>query len=230
MAAPAERLTARDTINHQPAATHGAMSFDGLNGISRTTWMKPAVPAEVGAQQQTIGLDNKYQEASHFLASFCQCRSRLRRNVSLSAEFASRFAIATISTGGSSAQFRRKESRTCRLIRLRPTAVAETLRETARPSRGWFISFRTASRVKKRSEDRMPSRNTRVKASGFSNRCWRGNRKFSPEAGFDVTDRAAPGPLHDARSALCDHLWSPCAHGIRGSAYGGGCWAGTFFS
>lgn len=206
------------------------MAFYGFKGIGGATWMETALAAEPGAQHQAISLDNKYQDAFHFLASFCQCLCRLRRSSPFSAVAASRLAMTTISMGGRFAVFKRNDSRTCRLIRLRPTAVAETLRDTASPSRGCPCSFTAASRVKKRSEERKPSRNTRANASGFSRRRRRGNRKSLPGSGFAVTDRAGPGPWRGVRSEPCDRPWSPCARGSRGSAYDEGCLAGTFFS
>lgn len=191
--------------------------------------MKTALPAEPGAENKAVAFYKKYQDALHCFASRCQCRSRLCRRRFVGAPAASRLAITTMSSPGRSAWWARKDSLAWRLMRFRPTAVGETLRDTARPSRG-SSSLRTASKVKNASWERKPSRKTRENASGFSRRRWRGNRKSVACPGAVLTDRALPGPWRDARSTPCGRPWLPCGRESRACAYGGGCWADRFVS
>lgn len=192
-------MTASDTPCGQPGAARGAVPFDSFDGITGTSGVKAALPADIGTQQDSIELDQADQDSAHFLASRFQCLARLCRKSAASAVTASRLTMATMSRAGNSCWFRRKFSRMIRRSRFLTTADPATFRDTAMPRRGPSRSLAAASRVKKRSDERKPSRNTRVKASDFSRRRWRGNRKRESSVGAGLTDRASPGPWRDGR-------------------------------
>lgn len=192
-------MTASDTPRGQPGAARRAMPFDSFDCIPGASWVKTALTPDIGAQQDAIELDQADQDSAHFFASRFQCFSRLCRRSAASAATASRLTMATMSIAGSSCWVRRKCSRMIRRSRFLITADPATLRDTAMPRRGPSRSVPTASRVKKRSDERNPSRKTRVKASDFSRRRWRGNRKRESSVGAGLTDRASPGPWRDGR-------------------------------
>lgn len=141
VAAVVPRVAAQQPMAAQPQALDGAVMFERFNGITRTAWIKTALVTEPRAQQVTICANQNNQDFLHFCATFIKCSRSELRSVVLSAAAAAVCAMITTSRLTASAWCRRKASRTCRLMRLRRTALVETLRPTFTPSRacGWAL-------------------------------------------------------------------------------------------
>lgn len=60
-------MTAADAAQGQPTAPDYAMMTDGLMRIGRTTWVKAAIAAQVGADCQLV---KPYQAADQFREDF----------------------------------------------------------------------------------------------------------------------------------------------------------------
>jgi len=112
-----------------------------------------------------------------------RCRSRLFRRVRRSSRAAPGLANTTKSMAGAEGPCR-KASRAIRFSRFRSTARRAALREIASPRRGWFLSFRRASTVKNRSEDRSARDITRPKSVDLVRRCRGLNEKARVSRGF----------------------------------------------
>lgn len=66
------RMAAAYALDPHPAATQDTMTLDSLFGITGAGGMKTALPAHDGTKDKAIGLDQIYQEGTHFFAIFCQ--------------------------------------------------------------------------------------------------------------------------------------------------------------
>ena len=58
-------MTFADAADGQPSTFDGAVDFDGFPGISRAGRIKPALRAEKRRQQQTVAVDQEYQQGFH---------------------------------------------------------------------------------------------------------------------------------------------------------------------
>ena len=65
-------VAAPDTLDTHPAASNGAMGLNGLFGIAGAGRIKSALTAHNRTENQTVGLNKVYQDATHFFAIFCQ--------------------------------------------------------------------------------------------------------------------------------------------------------------
>lgn len=171
-------MAARQSAQGQEAATQCTEAINSFDGILRATGIEAAMIAEEGAYHELVSADEQFSKPAHsssrsFVQSLCSecCRS------ALFALLDAGLHMITMSIGQVRQSQVRKLSRTRRLMRFRPTAVAAHLREIARPSRACdglnpgctslsvspsaTCCVRT-NRVKKRSEDLVGLANTRL--------------------------------------------------------------------
>ena len=170
-------MATQQTPHRQPAAFESTMTHHRLTGIFGTTGKKSAASGQEGRHQKLIGTNQTKQyhfhsglinEANNF------CKSR--RNASDVAPPACGLAINTKSSpSANSGRFRRKNSRICRLTRVRTTALP-TLRLTVRPSRALEHTVAKAKSRKKRPPILRPAAVTERKSVPSNRRADLGNR------------------------------------------------------
>src|SRR5579863_2469483 len=141
-------MAAADAAGGEPAAFPGAVFFDGFDGVERAAGLEAAARTQQWAHEIPIQADGDYQEALHRLITSCQCQSRLARSSALSRRPAAARACTTMSTAGNPPRWRRKLSRTVRLMRLRCVAAATAFFATASPSRAVAVALPQASTTK----------------------------------------------------------------------------------
>ncbi len=138
------RVATADTMNAHSAAFERAVSTYCLFGIARACWLETAILPQKRAQNQAVCLNKINNYRLHRFIAFNQRGCRGVDKDSNARVDKGAFATTTKSTAPSSCCCRRKDSRTCRLIRLRSTAFLLTFFDTTRPSRAWPRVFFTA--------------------------------------------------------------------------------------
>lgn len=145
-------MTTRDAPRAEPAAAQRAVTVHRLERVLRARWMKTAVRAEPGANNDLVAADQEVGKLAHTLMSLGQSFCRLSRNCALVAVRTAARVPTTISNDGNDCCARRKDSRISRRTRLRSTALPATRAATARPRRAPSDSLRRAFIVKKASD------------------------------------------------------------------------------
>ncbi len=138
-----------------------------------TRWQQRTDRALIDSHQQN-------QQPGHFRLMRFQISSRSARSIAESASRAAGRAVNTISQPPSEFRVKRNESRICRLMRLRATALGAAFLEMARPSRACCSPLLATVAISSRPCSRRPFSKTARNKPGFSSRAVRGNRcKFS---------------------------------------------------
>ncbi len=146
-------VAAADAAYGHPQALEGAMGFDGFDGIGRTAGGEAALPADPGAQEETVEPDRCNQEFLEHGTARWKCASASARTCRLSSLSETAGALlcrrTTKSRGGSCWRRCRNASRTTRLMALRVTARAAWRLGTTRPSLPWPADESTDVRTSK---------------------------------------------------------------------------------
>ena len=141
MSAVMPRMTTADTFERKPQPADGSVESHGLDRILRACGIIATARTEPRAQEVLIKADDQDYDFAHIRHIFFDnCRNALVSSSWL-AKAASGYATTTKSTAARPFCSCLKVSRSTRFIRLRITALRETLRETASPRRGYPTLF-----------------------------------------------------------------------------------------
>ena len=80
-------MATTDPSDAEPDATNHTMVGDSIGRITGTGRVKAALPPDIGAENDLVGLDQQDQDLLHRFANSCQyssIRARISRRVSLS--------------------------------------------------------------------------------------------------------------------------------------------------
>lgn len=137
----------------QPQAFEGAVGFNRFDGIGGTAGSEAALPADPGAQEETVEPDRCNQEFLEHGKARWKCASASARTCRFSSLSDTSGALPcsrmTKSRGGSCRRSWRKVSRTTRLMVLRVTARAAWRLGITSPSRLWPAALSTDVRTSK---------------------------------------------------------------------------------
>jgi hypothetical protein len=126
-------MAAQQAHDTQIRPAHGAVTLNGLAGITGTGRQITAVTTKEGADAVGIQPDQVNQNLFHLLIAF-QCLFKEFNSLFLSAATVRFCETTTISRPSSCARFLRKLSLMLRLTLFRATAALTFLFDTARPS------------------------------------------------------------------------------------------------
>lgn len=140
-------MAAQQTPQRQAAATECPVALERRHGIAGTAGIKTAMGTQPGTEQKTVSAYQLDDEPAHASINCIQSFSRAASSLLPEGPATPTRPSTTMSTEPSRSCQCRKLSRITRLTRLRTTALRATLREIARPRRGWWNGLGVASTV-----------------------------------------------------------------------------------